>query len=353
GTNGVVLKSVGTNYTSANDIFLQPDGRILVGGGSNSNSGTNFLVARFKPDGSSDTSFNHSGVATFHLGQQGSSDYIGNVALHENKILAAGNSDYYSSQQTQNNHRILMFRLLEGAPQFTPVITPAGPINGCQGTLVTLNSNQTGNHQWYYNGGVMPGANNAALTVNISGNYSVEVSNQNGCGISAPVSVSIHSSPPVPPLDYSGTPYQFSTTPGYAQYTWYFNNSVITGANSNTYTPTQAGNYTVRVTDANNCSTTSAVYNLVVLSTTELQVGDASLRFYPSPAYGLLNVDVQRASGKPLTAELYDLGGRLLHTQLLNRNHNEIPLKSLQAAVYLLVVSDGKVREVRKIVVIN
>lgn len=248
---------------------------------------------------------------------------------------------------------MLLVRLLDTSAVIISSITPAGPVSGCQGTSIILRSNQSGSHQWFFNGGLMPGATDTTLSVSVSGNFSVAVTNLNGCGVSAPVSVTIHSNPPVPPIDYSGTPYRFTTTPGYTSYNWYFNNVVITGAVSNTYTPTQTGNYAVMVIDSNNCRNTSPVYNLLVLSTTELLVGGASLRFYPSPAYGLLNIDVQRVSGRKLTAELYDLGGRLVYTQLLNRNHNEIPLKSLQAAVYLLVVSDGKEKEVRKIVVIN
>ncbi|MFA6151804.1 MAG: T9SS type A sorting domain-containing protein [Chitinophagaceae bacterium] len=54
GTNGKVLNSL-VSMSRKTDLELLPDGRMLA-------LGKNFNVARYMPDGSTDTSFNHSGI---------------------------------------------------------------------------------------------------------------------------------------------------------------------------------------------------------------------------------------------------------------------------------------------------
>lgn len=58
GTNGLIFTDMGDSYDVPKSMAIQPDGRILVAG----QSGYDLLaIARFMPDGSLDTSFNHTG----------------------------------------------------------------------------------------------------------------------------------------------------------------------------------------------------------------------------------------------------------------------------------------------------
>lgn len=352
GINGKVNTEIGT-YSSSHDIFYQPDGKILLGGYAYVNNSYDFVVVRYKSNGSLDSNFNGNGIASINIGQPGSEDEVTGVALQGNKIVVVGSSRYFGGSVSSNSARLVAVRLLDVASVLYPIITPAGPFTICQGQNIILSSSETGSFEWYKNNEVINGATGSTYTVTANGNYMVRVSNANGCGVSAPVSVVVNSNPPTPTITYEDNPYQFSTSVGYSAYQWYFNSNVIAGATSSAYTPTQTGLYNVQVTDANNCSSTSLTYNLVVLATGDLIVGDAKLRVYPNPVHSMVYVEIERLTGKKLIAELFDLNGRLLQKQLLNQSHNEISVGKFQAGLYLLVVSDNKVKAVRKVTVVK
>ena len=90
GTNGIVNVS-GINYGV--DVTIQPDGKILVAGQSNSNSVT-FAVARLNSNGSIDTKFGSNGIASrpsCNVGANICSATVHSIALQsDGKILVAG-----------------------------------------------------------------------------------------------------------------------------------------------------------------------------------------------------------------------------------------------------------------------
>ncbi len=73
-------------------VVIQPDGKIVVAGLDDSGSPSKFMVARFMPDGSLDTSFNGSGINITPLGDPNNS--VANaVALQpDGKIVAVGSA---------------------------------------------------------------------------------------------------------------------------------------------------------------------------------------------------------------------------------------------------------------------
>ncbi len=80
-----------------------------------------------------------------------------------------------------------------------------------------------------------------------------------------------------------------------AQYQWIncgTGNSPITGATSQSYTPTANGSYAVKVT-ANGCTATSACVNIANLGVDQLNLTDISI--YPNPSNGQVTVSFQAA----------------------------------------------------------
>jgi uncharacterized delta-60 repeat protein len=101
GSGGRVTSNLGTIQVVVNAIALQPDGKILVGGGSplggppDQNVGVNFFLARFNTNGSVDTGFGANGgfAATDFSGGTTNDDIINAIVVQpDGKIAVAGYS---------------------------------------------------------------------------------------------------------------------------------------------------------------------------------------------------------------------------------------------------------------------
>ena len=148
-------------------------------------------------------------------------------------------------------------------PNSTPTITAGGPTLICQGGSVVLTASTGSSYQWKLNGVNIGGATSPSYTAAGSGNYTVVVSNTNGCsGTSPAITVSV-SPNPTPTITAGGSTTLCTggsvvlTASTGSTYQWKLNGVNINGATSSTYTATGAGNYTVVVSNANGCSGTS------------------------------------------------------------------------------------------------
>lgn len=94
-------------------------------------------------------------------------------------------------------------------PSPTATVSPAGPIRICEGENITLTATETPGitHQWYLDGAPIAGATNPTLTVNASGNYAVQLTNNFGCSnLSADVNVTVNALPPNEITTSTGSP---------------------------------------------------------------------------------------------------------------------------------------------------
>jgi uncharacterized delta-60 repeat protein len=89
GAGGKVLTHIGFD-DQLNDVVLQPDGKIVVGGFSVVN-GRNFALARYNADGSLDTSFGAGGTVVTNIG--GEDQVIRRVALQADDRIVVGGHD--------------------------------------------------------------------------------------------------------------------------------------------------------------------------------------------------------------------------------------------------------------------
>jgi uncharacterized delta-60 repeat protein len=108
GNNGKVVSVFETenNYSNANDIAIQPDGKIVIAGNTNDFLTYTLLLARYNPDGSADESFGEAGTSRPEL----TYDVIAErIALDKNNKLIVGGFTIGGSTDS----KYMLLRLLE------------------------------------------------------------------------------------------------------------------------------------------------------------------------------------------------------------------------------------------------
>jgi len=153
-------------------------------------------------------------------------------------------------------------RVVTQNPLPTPVITPSGPTTFCAGGSVVLTASGGVSYLW------STGATTAAITVTTSGNYTVIVTDANGCQASTSQSVTVLPLP-VPtlftnsPVCVGGNLNLWSTTPG-TLYVFTGPGFYTSGVNNNTTTGPvnllNEGTYTVTITGSNGCTASTSTW---------------------------------------------------------------------------------------------
>lgn len=104
GNNGIVTTNYGGLSASANDVTLQPDGKIILAGQTSflDSRRIDFALARFNINGSLDTSFGNNGYTTvdFAGDTYSPNDSIKSIKiLPDGKLIVAGNAGFTQSQR--------------------------------------------------------------------------------------------------------------------------------------------------------------------------------------------------------------------------------------------------------------
>ena len=152
-------------------------------------------------------------------------------------------------------------------------ITPNGPTTFCVGGNVLLQGTSGNglNYQWNNNGNAISGAVNSVLNVNQSGSYTVTVTDLNGCSATS-TALSVNVAGTAAQITFTGNPaicdgnsvvLNANDVAGLS-YQWNNNGAAISGATAQSFVASAGGNYSVTVTDQNNCSSTSSLVTVTV-----------------------------------------------------------------------------------------
>jgi hypothetical protein len=195
-----------------------------------------------------------------------SNSSIATVSGNIVNAIAAGTVDIIASQISSINYNaatVTQTLAVNPAPIAT-ITTTSGTTTFCAGGSVTLTASEGSSYLW------STGATTPAITVSSAGNYSVTVTNTNGCNAtSATTPVTITPSPIdgtisanataiclgqsviISSAGGTGTPYYWASTNGGTS--WNIFSQQYGGQNSFTYTPTQAGTYRFHLRNQNSC----------------------------------------------------------------------------------------------------
>lgn len=139
-------------------------------------------------------------------------------------------------------------------------VSASGPLEFCEGESVTLTANSALGYEWSPTGDTTQ-----SITVTESGIYSVEVTDGNGCtNASDDIEVTVFEIDSATvsvngPIDFCDGDEVVLTASGGVGYEWFPN-----GETTTSITVTQTGTYSVEVTDANGCRSTSALVEVTV-----------------------------------------------------------------------------------------
>ncbi len=204
-------------------------------------------------------------------------------------------------------------------------------------------------------------ATGATISNLLAGIYTVTVSNDQDCTSSATASITQPS-----PLTISGTTVQNAGiglnngsisvdmaggTPLY-QYQWlYPNNNLIVGQTSNLIDSIPAGDYRLRVTDANGCIFISNLISLLTVATGEPSLA-GQIEVFPNPTTGKVFLRFNLQESQEALIETYDMLGRLMIQERQKVSPSdvfEVDLSDLASALYLLRISINGVALTQKI----
>lgn len=128
-----------------------------------------------------------------------------------------------------------------------------------------------------------------------------------------------------------------TTNTGYAGYQWFLGGSPISGANSDTYTPTATGYYQVEITDTAGCTYLSDSLEVIITGIAD-DLGALTFSLFPNPAQHQVQfITAQPAQGNE-TLMITDLRGAVLQQISLQPGETSatIDLSTIPAGMYLV-----------------
>ena len=197
-----------------------------------------------------------------------------------------------------------------------------------------------------------------AITINSSGYYSVEATDNNGCEVSDEIFVPIVSPQQVEILTTmdsliicNGSEFNFNVPPSFDNSVW--NNSI----SSSTYTGT-ASNLgenivTVVAQDENGCFTNDTVV-LKVVDCTSIKEYLSNIKLFPNPTRGEFIIQHSSLSDEILSIRIIDVQSRLIEerpTEYANGILSErFDISRLNSGLYLIELVGKKGKTVRKVI---
>jgi hypothetical protein len=247
------------------------------------------------------------------------------------------------------------------APSSAPVANFSGyPTSFCVGDPVQftdLSTNQPDQWSWTFTGGSPNSSNlqNPVIGYLSAGTFPVSLTATNAHGNNSVTQtgyITVNADPVTPVI--TQTPNTLNCNPStMSSYQWYFNNVMIPGATSSTYThtPLVLGNYSVIITNSNGCSSSG---NFTVITTGINDITNyQNVTVYPNPSNGNIQIVSNLPEGDYVMA-IDNIIGQSIYSQKIHisgTNTANVNISGYGAGIYLLNIKGANTQVVKKLVV--
>lgn len=224
-----------------------------------------------------------------------------------------------------------------------PTVRATGNTTVCQGDSVTLTASPSAGYLW------SNGLTTATIVVRLSGNYTVQVRNLEGCFSTSSVALPVVvNSRPVLNLTQAGDTLRVQNLPN-ATYRWFFNGIELSNTNFNQLVATASGLYFV-VATVNGCEGVSQGLQVVV-SGIENSVRSNGMRIFPVPANEEVVLEMMNVENGLAKLQVEDLLGRTFETKILENvpglNNHKLNISEYKAGIYWAVIQKRNEKPVR------
>ncbi|MFL5751949.1 MAG: PKD-like domain-containing protein [Bacteroidia bacterium] len=226
-----------------------------------------------------------------------------------------------------------------------PVVTAPANSNICAGDAITLNGGGASTYSW--TGGVSDGV---SFTPAGTASYTVSGTDVNGCSNTASTTVTVNPLPATPTITQSVADLTSSAASGNQ---WYFNGALMPGETNQMITPTQNGNYTVVVTDANGCFASSAAYNMTTVGIKEQSNSGFAVTVIPNPNNGTFTLVINNIHASTFTIAVKNVLGQVISVEQVSGTNisKAMDLSGYDAGVYFIHLSANNKQFVTRVIV--
>jgi len=235
-----------------------------------------------------------------------------------------------------------------------PIITSKGSTSFCQGLYDILSSSSTTGNQWKLNGtAIAKSSTPQNFVANVSGNYSVTVSNAAGCTATSTVTaITVIPQPAKPIITEDANQNLVSSASTNNQ--WYSQDEALFGDTGHVYTPWLNGNYTVQAIQRGCISPMSDVfvYNNPNLNKESIRMSGTStldskaVQLYPNPVGNTLKISYQISGIQNVTAEIMDMNGNIIARKESITSGSSIDVSGYASGMYIIRLVNGENQEV-------
>lgn len=220
------------------------------------------------------------------------------------------------------------------------------PNSVCEGQEVSFTSTSTGaqTYAWTFPGGNPASSSvaNPSVVYSSPGNYGATLVVTGGCGGEGSTQtnnsiVNVSALPPAPTVSFNGSQLIVSGAVGEIQ--WFYNGTPISGANSNAYSPTQIGTYSVSAGQSG-CVTYSNDFQLQALAFDEI-LGFSTLSISPNPVSDILRISIGFESVEEnVEMMIFDVSGKVVFSKSIAKLAPDesiiVPVHAFSSGLYLV-----------------